>query len=77
MCVVVPCPVLQVAEGQAEVVYEGTPRWVRVQGIPDLAAGEYVTVYAGAVLDRIPEEEAQALLSLFAELVEMMDAADS
>lgn len=76
MCVIVPCRVLQVAEGQAEVLYEGAPRWVQVRGIPDLAAGEYVTVYAGAVLERMPAEEAEALLSLFAELVEMTDAAN-
>ena len=76
MCVIVPCPVLRVTEGQAEVLYEGTPRWVRVQGIADLAVGEYVTVYAGAVLDRMPAEEAEALLSLFAELVDIVDTAN-
>jgi hydrogenase maturation factor len=68
--------VLQVAGGRAEVQYEGKPRWVLVQGIPDLAVGEYVTIYAGTVLDRMPQEEAEALLSLYAELAEMMDAAD-
>ena len=76
MCVTVPCKVLQVAEGQAEVLYEGGPRWVQTPGIPDLAAGEYVTVYAGTVLDRMPAEEAEEMLRLFAELAAMEDAAN-
>jgi len=75
MCVAVPCQVLQVADGQAEVLYEGGPRWILVQGIPDLAAGEYVTVYAGTVLDRVPAAEAEETLRLFAELAAMEDAA--
>jgi len=76
MCVVVPCPVLQVANGQAEVLFEGKRRWVLVHGIPDLAVGEYVTIYAGAALERMPAEEAEDLLRLFAELAEMVEAAD-
>jgi hydrogenase assembly chaperone HypC/HupF len=74
MCVTVPCKVLQVAEDQAEVNYEGKLRWVHVQNIPDLAVGEYVTIYAGTVLDRMPAAEAEAVLLLFAELVAMEDA---
>ncbi len=75
MCVTVPCKVLQVAEGQVEVLYEEGPRWVHVQNIPDLAVGEYVTVYAGTVLDRMPTPEAEEVLRLIAELVAMEDAA--
>ena len=75
MCVTVPCKVLQVAEGRAEVLYEGGPRWVQVQGIPDLAAGEYVTIYAGTVLDRMSTADAEETLRLFAELAAMEDAA--
>lgn len=75
MCVTVPCKVLQVAEGRAEVFYEGGPRWVLVQGIPDLAVGEYVTVYAGTVLNRMATPEAEDLLRLLAEVAATEDAA--
>ena len=73
MCVAVPCKVLSVAETQAEVDYEGVPRWVTTGNIPDLAVGEYVTVYAGMVMNRMPAEEAQVILSLFAELAALED----
>ena len=74
MCVAVPCRVLQVANGQAEVLYDGAPRRVQAIGFPDLAVGEYVTVHAGVVLNRMPAEEAEVILSLFAELDAMMEA---
>jgi hydrogenase assembly chaperone HypC/HupF len=76
MCVTVPCEVLRVGEGQAEVRYEGKPRWVQTPGFPDLAVGEYVTVYAGTVLNRMPAAEAEEVLRLFAELVALEDAAN-
>ena len=76
MCVAVPCKVLRVADGQAEVQYEGKPRWVQAQGIPDLAAGEYVTVYGGSVLNRMSAEEAEEVLRLINELAAAEDAAN-
>jgi len=74
MCVTVPCKVIGVTPGRAEVLYTGQPRWVAVAGIPDLAVGEYVTVYAGAVLDRMPTDMAEELLALFGELDAMQEA---
>ncbi len=74
MCVTVPCKVIQVTPGRAEVLYTGQPRWVAVAGIPDLAVGDYVTVYAGAVLDRMPPDMAEELLALFGELDAMQEA---
>jgi hydrogenase assembly chaperone HypC/HupF len=76
MCIVVPCKVLRVAEGYAEVVYDGAPQRVAVPGMPDLAAGDYITVYAGAALDRIPPDEAEAMLGLLAELAALMEPAE-
>jgi hydrogenase assembly chaperone HypC/HupF len=76
MCVAVPCEVLQINEGKAEVLYEGGPRWVLLHDIPELAVGDYVTVYAGTVLQRIPPEEAQDVLRLFAELAALEEADD-
>jgi hydrogenase assembly chaperone HypC/HupF len=76
MCVAVPCQVLRVADGQAEVEYEGKPRWVQTAGVADLAVGEYVTIYAGTVLNRMPAAEAQEVLRLFAELAALENAAN-
>jgi hydrogenase expression/formation protein HypC len=73
MCVAVPCKVLQVSNGQAEVMYGGSPRRVQTPGFPDLVVGEYVTVHAGIVLNRLPEEDAQQILALFAELDGLME----
>lgn len=76
MCMAVPCEVLRVADEQAEVLYEGKPLWVRVAGIPDLAPGEYVAVYAGKALQRLTAAEAEEVLRLFAELMAQEDATD-
>jgi len=67
--------VLQVADGRVEVFYEGGPRWVVADGFPDLAVGEYVTVYAGTVLEQMPAAVAEDILRFYAEWVEMVDAA--
>jgi hydrogenase assembly chaperone HypC/HupF len=75
MCVTVPRKVLQIAEGRVEVLYDGVPRWLPLHGLPDLTVGEYVTVYAGAVLDRMPIDDAEDLLRFIAELAALEDAA--
>jgi len=75
MCQTIPRKVLQVVGDRVEVLYDGVPRWLPVHGLPDLAPGEYVTVYAGAVLERMPVAEAEEILRFYAELDEMMDAA--
>lgn len=68
MCLAMPCKVLQVADGRAEVLFDGVPRWVQALGVPDLMPGEYVTVHAGVVLERMPAEAAEEILRLYADL---------
>jgi hydrogenase expression/formation protein HypC len=75
MCQAVPRKVLQVDGERAEVLYDGIPLWVTVQGIPDLAVGEYVVVYAGQALERMPEDEAEDMLRFYAELERMLEEA--
>ena len=75
MCQTIPRKVLQVAGERIEVLYDGVPRWLPVHGLPDLAPGEYVIVYAGAVLERMPVAEAEEILRFYAELEDLMDAA--
>lgn len=62
MCQAIPRKVLQVTEGRAEVLYDGEPVWVAVHGIPGLHVGEYLIVYAGQALERMPAEEAEDML---------------
>lgn len=75
MCQAIPRQVLRVAPGKAEILYDGEPRWVAVHGIPDLAAGEYVVVYAAQVLERMPRGEAEEMLRFLDELDAMLEEA--
>lgn len=68
MCQAVPRQVLQVAGGRAEVLYDGRPTWITIEGISDLKAGDYVLVYAGHALERVPGEEAEQMLRFLDEL---------
>jgi hydrogenase maturation factor len=67
--------VLQISEGRAEVLYDGAPTWVAVRGIPDLRVGEYLVVYAGQALDRIPNDEAEEMLRFYDALERMLEEA--
>jgi hydrogenase expression/formation protein HypC len=75
MCQAIPRRVLQVAPERAEVLYDGEPRWVAVQDIPDLAVGEYVVVYAGQALERMDIEEAEDILAFLEDLERMLEEA--
>ena len=75
MCQAIPRLVLQVADRRAEVLYEGTPMWVAAHGIPDLAVGEYLVVYAGQALERLPKDEAEEMLRFFDDLERMVGEA--
>lgn len=72
MCQAIPRPVLQVSGDRAEVLYDGVPTWVTVQGIPDLAAGEYVVVYAGNALERLAAADAEEMLAFLSGLEQML-----
>jgi len=75
MCQAIPRRVLRTDGGRAEVDYDGRPTWVEAGAIPDLAVGEYVVVYAGQALDRMPTEEAEAMLRFYADLEGMLEEA--
>ncbi len=75
MCQAIPRQVLQVAEERVQVLYDGTPTWVATHGIPDLAIGEYVIVYAGLALERLPTDEAEELLRFYDEFERMVQEA--
>ncbi len=75
MCLAIPRRVLRVESGRAEVLYDGEPRWVYVRSIPDLAVGEYVTVYAAEALERVPTDEAEDLLRFYDDLERLLEEA--
>ncbi len=71
MCQAIPRKVLRVGDRRAEVLYDDEPTWVAVNGIPDLKAGEYLVVYAGQALERLPTDEAEEMLRFYDELDQM------
>ena len=75
MCQAIPRKVLQVADERVEVLYDDQPTWVAVHGIPDLKVGEYVVVYAGQALERLPTDEAEEMLRFYDELEAMVQEA--
>ncbi len=68
MCLATPRRVLRVEGERAEIEWDSGPLWVAAGGTPDLAAGDYVLVHAGQVLDRISADEAEQILALYASL---------
>ncbi len=75
MCQAIPRRVLQVADRHAEVLYDGSPTWIAAHGIPDLKVGEYLVVYAGQALERLPTDEAEEMLRFYDELERMIQEA--
>ena len=60
-----------------EVDYDGARQWVTAHGLPDLAVGEYVVVYAGQALERMETAEAEEMLAWYADLESMLEDAAS
>ena len=75
MCQAIPRRVLRIDGPRAEVDYDGQPTWVEAAGLSNLGVGEYVVVYAGQALDRMPTEEAEAMLQFYADLEGMLEEA--
>ena len=75
MCQAIPRKVLAIDGEQAEVLYDGAPLSVIVRGIDDLRVGEYVVVYAGQALERIPTADAEDILAFYDDLEQMLEEA--
>ena len=72
MCRTIPRLVLRVAGGRAEVDVDGRPTWVDARSLAGLRPGEYVAVYAGVALERLPAELAHELQSFEDELERLL-----
>ena len=68
MCQAIPRPVLEVTAERARVVVDGEEVWVDRRPVPELAAGDYVVVYAGVALEKMPEDEALEMIRFYEEL---------
>jgi hydrogenase expression/formation protein HypC len=77
MCQAIPRRVLQIEGDRVQVDYDGQPTWVSARAIPDLTLGEYVVVYAGQALQRLPADEAEAMLAFYADLEQMLEEAST
>ena len=75
MCRAVPHKVLELAGDRARVLEIDREHWVRVAAMPDLTPGEYVVVFAGQALERIPNDEAEEFLAFNAEMEKMLEDA--
>lgn len=75
MCRAVPHRVLEVNGERARVLEIDREHWVRVEAMPDLQPGEYVVVYAGQALERIPNDEAEDFLRFNSEMEKMLEDA--
>ena len=75
MCQAIPRRILAVESERLEVDYDGAPRWVEAHGLPDLAVGDYVVVYAGQALERMDSAEAEEMLAWYANLESMLEEA--
>jgi hydrogenase expression/formation protein HypC len=72
MCQAIPRPVLEVTSDRARVVVDGAELWVNRRAVPELAVGDYVVVYAGAALERMPEDEALEMIRFYEEFEAML-----
>lgn len=72
MCQAIPRPVLEVTPERARVLVDGAEAWVDRRAVPELAVGDYVVVYAGAALERMPTEEALEMLRFYDDLERLL-----
>lgn len=72
MCQAIPRPVLEVTAERARVLVDGAEMWVDRRAVPELAVGDYVVVYAGAALEKMPEDEALEMIGFYEEFESML-----
>lgn len=74
MCQAIPRKVLRVEGDQFEVLIDERPTWVSGFEITGVQAGDYVVVYAGAVIQKVSEEEALEILDFLREMDAMFES---
>ena len=74
MCQAIPRKVLRVEGDQFEVLVDDRPTWVSGFEIAGVQTGDYVVVYAGAVIQKVSEEEALEILDFLREMDAMFES---
>ncbi len=78
MCLVLPSRVLALRGHEAEVeLADGQRALVDASLRPDVTVGAYVLVDRGLIVEIIAKDEAQAILSMYAQIGELLDAEDA
>lgn len=72
MCVAVPGKVIDIKDNIATIDYSGNHVQART-GVVDVEIGDFALVHAGLVIQVLPEDEAQSMAELFAELEELQN----
>jgi hydrogenase expression/formation protein HypC len=70
MCLAVPMKIIELrADGKGVAELDGSCQVVDLSLISDASLGSYVIVHAGYAIETLDQEEANATLALFAEIV--------
>lgn len=70
MCLAVPMKIVEIrADGKGVGELDGSRQVVDISLISDVRLGVYVIVHAGYAIETLDQEEADATLALFAEIV--------
>jgi hydrogenase expression/formation protein HypC len=71
MCVSIPGRVVSIQNNQAEIDVLGARRMASTLMLPEVQVGDYVLTSAGMIAQIIDEDEAQASIALFQELMDL------
>ena len=74
MCLAVPAKVKEIHDAVGKVDISGVTRDISLMLLPETQVGDYVLVHAGAAVQIVDEEEAQATMEAFRELEEREQA---
>jgi len=78
MCLILPSRVVAVKADEVEVEQnDGQRALVSAALKPDLAVGDYVLVDRGLVVETIDADEAQAILTMYREIGDLLEAEDA
>ncbi len=69
MCISIPSRVISIESDQAEIDTLGTRRKASTLLLPEVNVGDYVLVSVGSIARILDEDEAEASLALFRELM--------
>ncbi len=79
MCLVLPARVVSVSGATAEVLLHGQqqPVSASTELVPDLRPGDFALVDRGMILRVIEPAEAEAILSIYAEMDQLLEQEDA